>query len=152
VTASRYLFVNLCVDDLDRAVRFFTGLGFAFDPRFTDETATCMVVSEQAFVMLITPERFAGFTRRRISDPATATEAIMAVSAESRDEVDRLADAALASGGAVAVDPIHHGFMYSRSFHDPDGHMWEVVWMDMEGAAEAMGLAEGGDAAAPDRP
>lgn len=143
MTASRHLFVNLCVDDLDRAVRFFTGLGFAFDPRFTDETATCMVLSEQAYVMLITPERFAGFTRRRIADPGTATEAIMAVSATSRDEVDRLADAALASGGTAAVDPLDHGFMYSRSFHDPDGHMWEVVWMDMDAAAEAMGFAEG---------
>lgn len=128
---SRKIFVNLAVKDLDRSVQFFTKLGFTFDPRFTDEQATCMIVSHEAFVMLLVEGRFQDFTKKELADPARQTEAIMAVSAESRAQVDELADTALASGGSAANEPIDmDGFMYGRSFQDPDGHLWEVVWMD----------------------
>lgn len=126
----RLIFVNLPVADLGRATAFFEQLGFAFDERFTDESAACMVVSDQAYVMLLERGKFAGFSPRPVADPAAATAVILAVSAESREEVDRLADAALAAGGTPATDPADHGFMYYRSFHDPDGHMWEVTWME----------------------
>ena len=128
---SRKIFVNLAVKDLDRSVQFFTKLGFTFDPRFTDEQATCMIVSDEAFVMLLVEGRFQDFTKKELADPARQTEAIMAVSAESRAQVDELAATALASGGSAANEPIDmDGFMYGRSFQDPDGHLWEVVWMD----------------------
>lgn len=128
--ASRLIFVNLPVADLGRATAFFGALGFAFDERFTDESAACMVISHQAYVMLLQHEKFAGFTPKPVADATAVTEAILAVSAESREEVDRLADAALAAGGTPATDAVDHGFMYYRSFHDPDGHMWEVTWME----------------------
>ncbi len=127
---ARKIFVNLAVEDLGRAIDFFTQLGFSFEPRFTDETATCMVVSDAAFVMLLLKDRFKDFTNKEIVDSTRQTEAIMAVSAVSREDVDHVADMALASGGSEANEPMDHGFMYARSFHDPDGHLWEVVWMD----------------------
>jgi predicted lactoylglutathione lyase len=127
---ARKIFVNLAVKELDRSVEFFTKLGFTFDPRFTDESATCMIVSEEAFVMLLAESRFEGFTKKQLADPATHTEAILAFSAESRAQVDELADKALNAGGSPANDPMDHGFMYGRSLDDPDGHLWEVFWMD----------------------
>jgi predicted lactoylglutathione lyase len=128
---SQMLFVNLPVTDLDRSVDFFTKLGFSFDPRFTDETATQMIVSEHAFVMLLVENRFKDFTKKELTDATTHTEVIMALSAESREGVDELADKALEAGGSRANEPLEMGdFMYSRSFQDPDGHLWEVVWMD----------------------
>jgi uncharacterized protein len=127
---SRKLFVNIAVEDLDRAVGFFTQLGFSFDPRFTDETATSMLVGEDAYVMLLVRDRFADFTTKPTADSHAQTEAILAVSAESREAVDHLAERALAGGGTPARDPMELGFMYGRSFHDPDGHLWEVFWMD----------------------
>jgi predicted lactoylglutathione lyase len=128
--SSRMLFVNLAVKDLDKSVGFFTKLGFTFDPRFTDETATAMIVNEQAVVMLLVESKFKEFTKKELADPAAQTEAIVAVSAESREDVDRFADKALEAGGSPANDPIDMGFMYGRSFQDPDGHIWEAVWMD----------------------
>jgi predicted lactoylglutathione lyase len=125
---SRMLFLNLPVADLQASKEFFGRLGFAFDPKFTDDTATCMIVSDQAFVMLLTREKFADFTKKPVADGST-TQAIMAVSAESREDVDALADQALDAGATAANDPMDYGFMYSRSFNDPDGHLWEVMWM-----------------------
>ncbi len=127
---SRMLFVNLPVKDLDRSVEFFTSLGFSFDPRFTDETATQMIVSENAFVMLLVENRFKDFTKKPLADATKQTEVIMALSADSRECVDELADKALAAGGSPANEPLEMGFMYGRSFNDLDGHLWEVVWMD----------------------
>jgi len=127
---SRKIFVNLPVGDLDRSVEFFSKLGFAFDPRFTDEAATCMVVSDEAYVMLLVESRFRDFTKKELVDASRQTEAILAVSAESREQVDELADKALEAGGSPANDPIDQGFMYGRSFQDPDGHLWELIWMD----------------------
>jgi predicted lactoylglutathione lyase len=127
---ARLIFPNLAVKDLDRAVAFFTELGFTFDERFTDDTATAMIVNEQATVMLLTESKFAEFTTRQVADPTAQTETIIALSADSREDVDGFADKALASGGSPAKEPMDLGFMYARSFHDPDGHHWEVVWMD----------------------
>lgn len=128
--APRKIFVNLPVADLDRSVEFFTKLGFAFDARFTDETATCMILSDEAFVMLLQRAKFEGFVSKGLCDTSTHIEAILALSADSRDDVDNLVNTALAAGGSPANDPTDHGFMYGRSFHDPDGHLWEAFWMD----------------------
>jgi uncharacterized protein len=147
VSTSRQLYVNLAVDDLDRSIAFFTTLGFSFDQRFTDETATCMIVGEDAFVMLLTKSKFEEFTKKPIVDASSHTEVLIAISTASREGVDELADAALASGGSEANDPLDYGFMYSRSFQDPDGHVWEVLWMD-EAAAEAEAEASKAGAAA----
>jgi predicted lactoylglutathione lyase len=127
---SRKIFVNLAVADLDKSVDFFTQLGFAFDPQFTDDQATCMIISDEAFVMLLVEDRFKDFITKELCDATTHTEAILAVSAESRTQVDELVNKALAAGGTPANDPMDEGFMYGRSFHDIDGHLWEVIWMD----------------------
>jgi uncharacterized protein len=135
-TASRHIFVNIPVRDLAASVAFFRALGFAFDERFTDDSAACMILSEYAYVMLLVESRFADFTTKPTVDARTATEAILALSAESREAVDAFADAALEAGGTRAGEPMDHGFMYARSFHDLDGHHWEVLWMSAA-AAEA---------------
>lgn len=127
---SRLLFLNLPVRDLDASVAFFTKLGFEFNPKFTDESATCMIVSDQAYVMLLVEPRFAEFATKPVADARTTTEALICVSADSREGVDAFADAALAAGGSPAKDPQDFGFMYGRSFQDLDGHHWEVMWMD----------------------
>lgn len=139
---SRQIFVNLAVKDLRGSVGFFARLGFTFDPRFTDEDAACMIVGDEAFVMLLVEDRFHDFTRKALTDPRTHTEAIVALSAESREQVDELADTALRAGGSPANDPMDHGFMYSRSFQDPDGHIWEVVWMDPSALEQPATTAE----------
>lgn len=128
--AQRMMFVNMAVKDLERSKRFFGELGFAFDPRFTDEKAACMVVSDQCCAMLLTEKFFRTFTRRELCDTSRANEVGLAVSAESRAAVDAFADRALAVGAAPAMPPEDHGFMYARSFYDPDGHHWEATWMD----------------------
>ena len=127
---ARQLFVNLPVADLARSVEFFAALGFEFDARFTDETATCMVVGEGVSVMLLAEPFFATFTKKSVADATTHTEAILAVSVGSRKEVDELVHKALAAGGKPSNDPMDHGFMYGWSFQDPDGHLWEVFHMD----------------------
>jgi uncharacterized protein len=126
----RKLFVNLAVHDLPRAVAFFEALGFTFNPQFTDDSATMMNINEDAYAMLLTQERFRGFTSKALTDTATHTEVLLALSAQSRDEVDDLVRKALAAGGSPAAPAQDHGFMYGWSFQDPDGHTWEVVWMD----------------------
>ncbi len=131
---SRLIFVNLPVKDVAATQRFFGSLGFDFDPKFTDDSCACMVVSEQAYVMLLDRARFADFTAKPVADASAGTEAILCVSADDREGVDSLADAALAAGGTFARDAMDHGFMYGRSFHDLDGHLWEVMWMDPEAA------------------
>ena len=129
---SRKLFVNLPVKELDRSVRFFTALGFSFNAHFTDETATCMIVSESSFVMLLTEEKFRQFTPKQLCDTKQATEVLLCLSAESRAEVDQLVAKAVAAGGSLYKEPIDFGFMYGHSFQDPDGHQWEVMFMEPE--------------------
>jgi len=120
--SARKIFVNLAVADLGKAVEFFTQLGFSFDQRFTDEHATCMIISEEAFVMLLVKDRFKDFTKKEIVDSTTQTEAILALSAESREAVDDLVQKALTAGGKPANDPMDLDSMYSSSFQDLDGH------------------------------
>src|SRR3954470_15968896 len=122
----RMLFVNIPVADLERSKAFFAKLGFSYNPNFTDETAACMLVGEQAFVMLLTREKFAQFSKLPIADPTTHALALYSISASSRDEVDALSAAALAAGGTEAEEAEDYGFMYSRSFFDLDGHGWQV--------------------------
>ncbi|MGK5529627.1 VOC family protein [Streptomyces sp. URMC 129] len=127
---STMIFVNLPVKDLERSKTFFGKLGYAFNAQFTDENAACLVISETIYAMLLTEPFFRTFTKKEIADPATSTTAIIALTAESREQVDDLVDRALAAGGQPAMDAQDQGFMYGRSFLDPDGHQWEVVWMD----------------------
>jgi predicted lactoylglutathione lyase len=125
------IFVNLPVKDLNASVAFFTQLGYRFNQQFTDENATCMVISDTIYVMLLVEPFFQTFTTKPIVDARTSAEVILCLSADSRAEVDRLADAALAAGAqqpkSLQPDP---GFMYSRNFQDLDGHLWEVMYMD----------------------
>lgn len=129
--SNRQIFVNLAVDDLQRSIDFFTALGFTFNPTFTDEHATCMIVSDDAFFMLMTKSRFGEFSTKQITDSSSTIEGMFAISAASRDEVDTMVDAALANGGTMANEVQDMGFMYSRSFNDPDGHVFEIAYMDM---------------------
>src|SRR3954447_12676809 len=126
----RMLFVNLPVADLECSMAFFAKLGFSDHSRFTDETAACMLVGEHASVMLLSREKFAEFSKLPIADPTTHALALYCFSASSRDEVDTVSAAALEAGGTEADDAEDHGFMYSRSFFDLDGHGWQVMWMD----------------------
>jgi predicted lactoylglutathione lyase len=129
-TTPRKLFVNIPVRDLQRSIEFFEALGFAFNQQFTDATATCMLVGEDAYFMLLTAEKFRDFSKRPVGDPQKETGALYAITASSRADVDAMVDKAIATGGSRAADPQDHGFMYVRSFYDLDGHHWEVLWMD----------------------
>ena len=129
-TQSRKLFVNLSVRDLKKSMDFFSSLGFQFNPKFTDDKAACMIISDEAFVMLLSEPFFKGFTKREIADTTRTTEALLALSCESRAEVDQLVRRAIDAGGSHAMDSQDHGFMYGWSFYDLDGHHWEVLWMD----------------------
>ena len=124
------IFVNLPVKDLKQSIAFFTRLGFAFDPQFTDETATCMIVSEHIFVMLLTHEKFRTFTPNPISDATKSTEVLVCLSIDSRKGVDEMVRKAVAAGGRIHNAPQDHGFMYAHGFQDLDGHIWEVIHMD----------------------
>jgi uncharacterized protein len=126
----RMLFVNIPVADLERSKAFFAKLGFSFNPNFTDETAACMLVGEQASFMLLSHKKFAEFAKLPMADPATHTLALYCFSVSSRQEVDAVAEAALAAGGVEADGLEDYGFMCSRSFFDLDGHGWQVMWMD----------------------
>ena len=134
--AGRTLFVNMPVADVDRSKAFFAKLGFSFNPLFTDETAACMLVGEQAHVMLLSREKFAQFAQLPIADPTTHTLALYCFSVPSRDDVDAVSAAALAAGGSEAKGAEDLGFMYSRSFFDLDGHGWQVMWMDPAAAEQ----------------
>ncbi len=131
----RMLFVNIPVADLERSKAFFAKLGFSFNPNFTDKTAACMLVGEQASIMLLSHEKFAEIAKLPRADPATHTLALYCFSVLSREEVDAVAEAALAAGGVEADGLEDYGFMCSRSFFDLDGHGWQVMWMD-PGAAQ----------------
>ena len=126
----RMIFVNLPVADLERAKTFYAGLGFAFDERFSDERTASVVISEQIVVMLLTRDRFADFVPGTVGDPAAATTVLNGLSVDSREEADDMLARALASGGKPWQPAQDHGFMYGTSFTDPDGHVWETMWMD----------------------
>ncbi|MFF7255242.1 VOC family protein [Streptomyces microflavus] len=127
---AQMIFVNLPVKDLETSKGFFEKLGYGINPQFSDDKTACVVISDTIFVMLLTEPRFKDFTKKDIADASKTTEAIFALSADSRAKVDELADAALAAGGFPAGETQDLGFMYGRSFQDPDHHIWEVIWMD----------------------
>lgn len=124
------IFVNLPVKDLNRSMNFFKSMGYTFNPQFTDETAACLVISEDIYAMLLTHEKFKSFTSKEIADSSKTTEVLVALSTDSREKVNELVDKALSAGATKARDPEDYGFMYQRSFNDPDGHTWEILWMD----------------------
>ena len=128
---SKLLFVNLPVTDLKRSMAFYEAVGAANNPAFTDDTAACMVFSDTIHAMLLTHDKWRQFTRKRIVDAHADAQVLLCLSADSRDEVSALVDRARAAGGTADPTPVQdHGFMYGRSFEDPDGHIWEVMWMD----------------------
>ena len=126
----RMIFVNLPVKDVQASRRFFAALGFTFNEQFSDETTTSVVIEENIVVMLLQEARFRDFIVGDISDTAKGKEVLTCLSCSSRDEVNALTDKALAAGGKPWKEPQDHGFMFGRSFQDPDGHVWEVMWMD----------------------
>ena len=128
---TRMIFVNLPVTDLQASMAFYTALGFENNPQFTDETAACMVWSEAIHVMLLTHDKWRTFTDRPIP-PSSASEVMLALSFDSRDAVDAVSRAASDNGGTADINPVQDlGFMYNRNLADPDGHVWEMMWMDM---------------------
>jgi predicted lactoylglutathione lyase len=127
---TKKIFVNLPVKDLNSAVEFFTKLGFRFNPKFTNNNATCMIISEDIFVMLLVEEFFRTFTKKEICNTSKSIEAIIALSAESRENVDEMINKAIEAGGTEPRKPQDHGWMYDRAFEDIDGHLWEIVYMN----------------------
>ena len=139
----KMIFVNLPVADLKRATAFYESIGATKNPQFSDETASCMVFSETIYAMLLTHEKYKQFTTKKIVDAKTSSEVMIALSADSREDVDGMVNKAKAAG--VTIDPTptqDFGFMYGRSFEDPDGHIWENVWMNMEAVPEGETVAE----------
>ena len=124
------IFVNIPVADLPRSMEFFQKLGYSFNEQFTDETAASMVVSDNIYVMLLTHDKFLQFTSKPVADAHEKTECIIALSVGSRDEVDSQVATALSNGAVEARRAEDHGWMYGRSYHDLDGHIWEILWMD----------------------
>jgi predicted lactoylglutathione lyase len=124
------IFVNLPVKDLNKSIEFFTQLGFKFNPQFTDETATCMIVADHVFVMLLTHDKFKMFTPKEICDATKSTEVLVCLSCDSRAQVDEMVRKAVAAGGTTYDEPQDHGFMYGHGFQDLDGHIWEIIYME----------------------
>lgn len=140
--APKMIFVNLPVADLDRAIAFYQAIGATKNDQFSDHTAACMVISETIFVMLLTHAKFRGFTPKAIADSRTTTEVLLCLSSESRASVDDTITTAGAAGGKTDPGPQQdYGFMYGRSFEDLDGHIWEVMWMDVAAAQQFMEAA-----------
>ena len=133
----KMIFVNLPVADLERSVAFYQAVGAEQNMQFSDATAAMMVFSETIHVMLLTHDKFSQFTPRRIADARETTQMLLALSADSREAVDEITGLALAAGGREPRPTEDHGFMYGRSFEDPDGQIWEPFWMDLEAAAKA---------------
>ena len=136
------IFVNLPVRNLKASMNFFQQLGYSFNPQFSDDTAACMVISEDIYAMLLTHKKFAQFTPKQIADATQTTEVITCLSCDSKEAVNAVMEKALASGAAETRDPDDHGFMYGRSFTDLDGHIWEMVWMDMAAVQQQQPVAE----------
>jgi predicted lactoylglutathione lyase len=124
------IFLNLAVKDLKKSIDFFTTLGFSFNPQFTDEHATCMIIGENIFVMLVIEQRFKDFTKKEICNAHKNTEVLIAIDADSREKVDEMVKTAVDAGGSIYMEPQDHGWMYGHGFADLDGHQWEVFYMD----------------------
>jgi predicted lactoylglutathione lyase len=128
---AKQIFINLPVKDLQKSFNFYTALGFTNNPQFSDDTAKCMVWSDSIFVMIMTHEKFAGFATKPIADTKTNLAALLSLSVESVDEIHRIADGGLKAGGTEPSDMKDYGFMQQRTIEDPDGHTWEIFYMDM---------------------
>ena len=124
------IYVNLPVNDLNKSIGFFTNLGFSVNQQFTDETAACIVISDEIYAMLLTHEKFKQFTKKEIVDSTKSTEVILALSADSKEKVIEIVEKAVEAGGKESSEPQDYGFMYYRSFQDLDGHHWEILWMN----------------------
>lgn len=124
------IFVNLPIKNLKQSMDFFAALGFKFNMQFTDATATCMIVSDTIFVMLLTEEKFKTFTPKAICDATKSSEVLICLSMDSRDKVNEIVRKAVAAGGSTYSDPQDHGFMYGHGFQDLDGHIWELIYME----------------------
>jgi uncharacterized protein len=140
---AKQIFVNLPVKDLGKTIEFFKKLGFEFNPQFTDEKATCMVVNENIFVMLLVEKFFKTFTQKEICDTTKNTEVIIALSTENREKVDQMLENVIKAGGKESRKPQDHGWMYGRSFEDLDGHIWEIIYMDEKALKENYGQEQG---------
>lgn len=125
------IFVNLPVKDLGKSVEFFTKLGYTFNPQFTDENATCMIISEQIFVMLLVEPYFSTFIKKPVADATKTAEMIICLSAESREQVDDIIGKAVSAGATTPKEKQDQGFMYGHGFQDLDGHLWEYMYMDL---------------------
>jgi predicted lactoylglutathione lyase len=135
---AKMIFVNLPVTDLARATAFYQAIGASRNPQFSDDTASCMVFSDTIYAMLLTHDKFRQFTTKTISDARVSTEVLICISADARQAVDDIVTKAQGAGGMADPGPKQDfGFMYGRSFEDPDGHIWEVMWMDVEAATKA---------------
>lgn len=134
---AKQIFVNLPVKDLNKSVDFFKKAGFGFNSQFTDENAACMIVGENIYAMLLVESFFKSFIKKEIADATKHAEAIMALSVASREQVDEIVNKALAAGGKISNDPMDHGFMYSWSFQDIDGHQWDIFYMDESAVNQA---------------
>ena len=140
---SKQIYVNLHVKDVKRSMAFFTGLGFEFDLRFTDEKqAACLVIGENIYVMLLQEEYHKTFTKREVVDTEKYAQLTIALAADSREKVYEIVNKAVSLGGKLYTDPMDHGFMYQWGFQDPDGHVWEIGYMDMS-VFEAQGQEQG---------
>ncbi|MEO9336504.1 VOC family protein [Mesorhizobium sp. SB112] len=140
----KMIFINLPVADLPRSTAFYQALGATKNDQFSDDTASCIVFSETIHAMLLTHEKYAQFTTKKIADAKTTSEVLICISSDTREGVDELVGKAGAAGGALDPTPTQdYGFMYGRSFEDPDGHIWEVMWMDMAAASAEFEKAEG---------
>lgn len=124
------IFVNLPVKDLKKSIEFFTKLGYTFNAQFTDENATCMVISDTIYAMLLVEPYFKDFTKQEICDTSKCNEVLLALSTDSKEKVNEMLEKVIAAGGKEFSEPKDHGFMYIRNFQDLDGHVWEIFWMD----------------------
>ena len=140
---SRMIFVNLPVADLSKSRAFLEGLGATNEPKFTDDTAACMQLSDSIFVMLLTHDKFKQFTPRPIADATAGSEVLLCLSADSREQVDSSVERSVSAGGTADPGPKQdYGVMYGRSVADPDGHIWEIMWMDPAAAEQGAGAVE----------
>lgn len=124
------IFVNLPVKDLNQSIEFFTKIGFTINPQFTDETAACVVITEDIYAMILTHKKFKEFTTKEIADATKTSEVLTCLSFESKEKVNEVVDTAVQAGATETRDAMDYGFMFGRSFNDLDGHIWEVIWMD----------------------
>lgn len=126
----KQLYVNVAIKDIARSVNFFTALGFSFNPKFTDENATCLMISDEINVMLLTEPFFKGFISKQLANTQTHSEVILALSVDTREAVDAMVEKAKSVGATTPMPPKDYGFMYQHGFEDLDGHLWEVFYMD----------------------